>query len=224
MNSLLKVMKNDKTPILRNLIVLPLVLSPDFDEELARATENRVASLTHDITPDLLRTKPDPDVEIRQSQFETRALQVPPETAQKQINALNKVVGHVLDQVTHARDEWENEAHVRAAGAQTHNTADTHALMAAVGLGKNLKSVPVPPPAQQGEIFSLVLFVKVKPINVLQFQVVRDSPLAPVLPKPQASSRPISNQHLKFTLTTDKSISAIFLCIFSKQNEKYNET
>lgn len=32
MNTLLKVMKNDKTPLLRNLIVLPLVLSPDPDE------------------------------------------------------------------------------------------------------------------------------------------------------------------------------------------------
>lgn len=32
MNTLLKVMKNDKTPLLRNLIVLPLVLSPDADE------------------------------------------------------------------------------------------------------------------------------------------------------------------------------------------------
>ncbi len=95
MNTLLKVMKNDKTPTLRNLIVLPLVLSPDIDEELARATENRVGALTHDITPDLLRTKPDPDVEARQNQFEARAQQVPPETAQKQINALNKVLYRV---------------------------------------------------------------------------------------------------------------------------------
>lgn len=32
MNTLLKVMKNDKTPLLRNLVVLPLLLSPDPDE------------------------------------------------------------------------------------------------------------------------------------------------------------------------------------------------
>ena len=69
MNALLKVLKNDKTPLLRNLIVLPLVLSPDPDEDLAKMTENRVNALTYDITPDLLRTKPDPDVEIRQNQF-----------------------------------------------------------------------------------------------------------------------------------------------------------
>lgn len=56
----------------------------------------------------------------------------------------------MLDLVSHAREEWESEATVRAAGAQTCTTADTHALIAAVGLGKNLKAVPVPPPSQQG--------------------------------------------------------------------------
>lgn len=34
-NTFLKVLKNDKTPILRNLISLPIKLSPDRDEELA---------------------------------------------------------------------------------------------------------------------------------------------------------------------------------------------
>jgi len=150
MNAMLKIMKNDKTPLLRNLIVLPLLLSPDPDEELAKATQNRVGALTHDITPDLLRTKPDPDVEIRQNQFEQRAAQVPPETAQKQINALNKVVSHVLDQISHSRDEWENEATVREAAAVTCKIADTHALIASVGLGRNLKHGSGPPPSQTG--------------------------------------------------------------------------
>ena len=63
---------------------------------------------------------------------------------------MNIVVGHVLDQVTHAREEWDSEANVRAAGAQTCTTADTHALIAAVGLGKNLKSLPPAAPTQQG--------------------------------------------------------------------------
>ncbi|EFX67810.1 mediator of RNA polymerase II transcription subunit 8-like [Daphnia pulex] len=150
MNTLLKVMKNDKTPLLRNLIVLPLVLSPDPDEELKQATEGRVVAFSHDITPDMLRTKPDPDVEQRQNQFEQRALQVPPETAQKQINAMNKVVNHVLEQITHSREDWENEATVRANAAHTCIIADTHALIAAVGLGKNLKTLPTAAPTQPG--------------------------------------------------------------------------
>jgi len=150
MNAILKVMKNDKTPLLRNQIVLPLLLSPDPDEELAKTTQNRVSALTYDITPDLLRTKPDPDVEIRQNQFEQRATQVPQETAQKQINALNKVVSHVLDQISHSREEWENEATVREAAAITCKTSDTHSLIASVGLGRNLKHGPISVPSQSG--------------------------------------------------------------------------
>ena len=132
-------------------------------------------AFSHDITPDMLRTKPDPDVEQRQNQFEQRAsqvrltskemvtpnvkkklfLQVPPETAQKQINAMNKVVNHVLEQITHSREDWENEATVRANAAHTCIIADTHALIAAVGLGKNLKTLPTVAPAQPGELIML---------------------------------------------------------------------
>lgn len=72
---------------------------------------------------------------------------MPPETSQKQINAMNKVINHVLDQIGHSREDWENEATVRAAAAQTCSIPDTQALIAAVGLGKNLKvqHQPLPP-------------------------------------------------------------------------------
>ena len=39
MNTLLKIMKNDKTPALRNLICLPLMLCPDIDEGMYRPAE-----------------------------------------------------------------------------------------------------------------------------------------------------------------------------------------
>ena len=39
-------------------------------------TEGRIQCLNHELTPDLLRTKPDPDVEQRTNQFEQRAMQV----------------------------------------------------------------------------------------------------------------------------------------------------
>lgn len=38
-----------------------------------------------------------------------------------------------------AREEWESEAGARATQAQTSSAADTHALVAAVGMGKGLK-------------------------------------------------------------------------------------
>ena len=43
MNSLLKQMKHEKTPTLRKYITLPLLLSPDRDEELLKLTEHRSA-------------------------------------------------------------------------------------------------------------------------------------------------------------------------------------
>ncbi|RXG59582.1 Mediator of RNA polymerase II transcription subunit 8-B [Armadillidium vulgare] len=39
--SLLKILKNEKTPLLRNYLTLPLQLNADPDEQLLRATEQR---------------------------------------------------------------------------------------------------------------------------------------------------------------------------------------
>lgn len=72
----------DKTPPLRNLTVLPLMLSPERDEELLRITENRVPAFTHDLVPDYLRTKPDPDVEQKMIHLELKAGNLTYETAQ----------------------------------------------------------------------------------------------------------------------------------------------
>lgn len=129
-------------------------------------------------------------------------LKVPPETAQKQINALNKVVNHVLEQITHSREDWENEATVRAAAAQTCVTADTHTLIAAVGLGKNLKTVPIAAPTQPGNIhISLPKFVKLYDC----FAKALDARRLVLLPgRLQVLSRLLSKQPVKCIHTTDK--------------------
>jgi len=49
------------------------------------------------------------------------------------------VISHVWDIANKAREEWESEAGSRTTQAQTSSTADTHALVAAVGMGKSLK-------------------------------------------------------------------------------------
>lgn len=59
----MKYLSYEKLPQLRNYSVLPLMLNPERDEELARITENRVPALSHDIVPDFLRTKTEPEVE-----------------------------------------------------------------------------------------------------------------------------------------------------------------
>lgn len=58
---------------------------------------------------------------------------------QKQLTQYTKVIGHVWDIANKAREEWESEAGARATQAQTSSAADTHALLAAVGMGKGLK-------------------------------------------------------------------------------------
>ncbi|KAI4477758.1 hypothetical protein M0804_012586 [Polistes exclamans] len=63
---------------------------------------------------------------------------------QKQVTQYTKVISHVWDIANKAREEWESEAGSRATQAQTSSAADTHALVAAVGMGKGLKSDSVP--------------------------------------------------------------------------------
>jgi mediator of RNA polymerase II transcription subunit 8 len=75
-------LSHDKTPPLRNLTVLPLLLSPDRDEELVRLTEGRVSTFSHDLVPDYLRTKPEPDVERQMIQMEHKATNLAYESAQ----------------------------------------------------------------------------------------------------------------------------------------------
>ena len=51
-------MRHEKTPVLKKYITLPLILSPERDEELLKLTEHRVATFSHDLIPNYLRTRP----------------------------------------------------------------------------------------------------------------------------------------------------------------------
>ena len=82
LNNLLRVLKNEKTPLLRNRVTLPLLLSPERDEELARLTEGRVPAFAHDLVPHYLRTKHDPMVEERLQMVESKAASVSADAAQ----------------------------------------------------------------------------------------------------------------------------------------------
>lgn len=54
----------------------------------------------------------------------------------KQVAQFNKILTHVFDMVTKARDEWDVEASSRPGIQQTSSLSDTHALLTAIGLGK----------------------------------------------------------------------------------------
>ena len=82
LTALTKVLTHEKCPALRNLAVLPIHLSPERDTELLRITEQRVPQFSHDLAPDYLRTKLEPDVEQRMTQLEIKAANMTYEMAQ----------------------------------------------------------------------------------------------------------------------------------------------
>ncbi|GLV36325.1 Mediator complex subunit 8 [Carabus blaptoides fortunei] len=139
LTSLSKTLSHDKSPLLRNLTVLPLLLSPERDDNLAQQTEGRVTTFAHDLVPDYLRTKLEPMAETKMLQLEHKAASLSYETATKQVAAYQKVVSHVWDLVNKAREEWEVESSARGGNQQNSSVADTHLLVAAVGMGKGLK-------------------------------------------------------------------------------------
>jgi mediator of RNA polymerase II transcription subunit 8 len=127
------------TPPIARLTVLPLHLSPDVDENLVQLTEGRLPVFSAECVPDYLRTKPDPTMESRMNLHEAKANALAHETAAKQVAQFSKIVSHVHDLISKARDEWEIESMNRNLQTPTFNQADTHQLVKAVGMGTNLK-------------------------------------------------------------------------------------
>uniref|UniRef100_S4RXP2 Mediator of RNA polymerase II transcription subunit 8 n=1 Tax=Petromyzon marinus TaxID=7757 RepID=S4RXP2_PETMA len=151
LNSLNKLLRNDKTPCLRGQIIMPLLLSPDRDDELMKMTEGRVPVFSHDVVPDHLRTKPDPAVEEQEKQMSLEAARLTPDMAQKHMASMNKMCNSLLDRLNSTRDDRDGDSSTLRHSKHTFNPADTNALVAAVGFGKGL-SRPGRPPSQGGTV------------------------------------------------------------------------
>ncbi|XP_070564120.1 mediator of RNA polymerase II transcription subunit 8-like [Ptychodera flava] len=148
-NTLNKVLKSDKIPSLRNFILLPLVLAPERDEDLEKMTEGRVPAFNHEVVPNYLRTKPEPEIEEKEQQLVSSASQLTPEMVQQQITSLNKLSTNLIEMINSARDDWDIESTgSRAVMPTTASQADTNALVAAVSFGAGLKQHRPPQPQQ----------------------------------------------------------------------------
>lgn len=152
LTSLKQLLKGDKMPPLRNYVLFPILLSQDADPHLEKLTEGRVVSCNHDLVPDYLRTKPEPEVEEKIQLLTTKASNVSSETNQKQLNSLNKITSNLLDIINSAKDEWENDANQKGAQPQTSLQQDTTSLVGAITKGLRLRrpdtSMQQPPPGQ----------------------------------------------------------------------------
>ncbi|XP_031174299.1 mediator of RNA polymerase II transcription subunit 8 isoform X2 [Sander lucioperca] len=150
LNTINKLLKNEKTPSFRNQVIIPLLLSPDRDEDLAKLTEQRVPVFSHEIVPDYLRTKPDPEVEEQEKQLSAEAARIGPEVAQKQIQTLNKLCSNLLEKLNNPRDDRDAESAAIRQNKPSFNPADTNALVGAVAFGKGLSKCRPPGPVAPG--------------------------------------------------------------------------
>lgn len=66
-----------------------------------------------------------------------------PDTATKQVAQFTKVISHVFEMINKAREEDIESS--RSGIQQTNSLSDTHALVAAVGMGKGLMGMGVGP-------------------------------------------------------------------------------
>lgn len=119
--------------------MLPLHLSPDVDDHLVQLTEGRLPIFSAECVPDYLRTKPDPAMESRMNLHEAKANALTNEAAAKQVAQYTKIVSHVYDLISKAREDWEIDSMNRNVQLPTFSQADTQTLVKAVGMGTNLK-------------------------------------------------------------------------------------
>ena len=137
-NNMMKVIKSDRTPSYKNRIVLPLLLSPDHDEELFKLTEGRVPMFNHDMCPDYLRTKPIPEIEANEKKTADKMAKIAPESVNKLILSSNKIVNKLLDTIKSQRENWANDAlQTHTPIGQTFTQQDTNAIIAALN-GKGI--------------------------------------------------------------------------------------
>jgi len=139
-----RLLKSEKMPLLRNHALFPILLSPDRDPQLEKLTEGRVLAFNHEVVPDYLRTKPEPEVEEKTQLLIVKASSITPEMAQKQLTMLNKITSNILDLIDASSDVGDRDSGKNTV-PQTSNPSDTNILLAAVTKGKNLRR----PDAQQ---------------------------------------------------------------------------
>lgn len=137
-NTLMRFTRENRSQFIENRVVLPLLLSPDRDEELAKLTEGRVQLVNHEMVPDYLRTKPDPEIEEFEKNLQIKASTITPDAAVKQINAMNKLVDNTINTIRANSARADSEMSRQSVKPSFHNN-DTNELIMAISNGKSLR-------------------------------------------------------------------------------------
>lgn len=150
-NLVLRYLKQDSVPNLRNRVLFPIYLNPERDEELVQLTEGRVQSVNHDMVPNYLRTCPEPEIESKEQLILLRASSMTPDQGVKSIATTNSVVDKMSELVKRWKEEMESETGSgRIVYPPTHKVQDTQMIIGAicngVGLRPDSKSIIGPGP------------------------------------------------------------------------------
>lgn len=141
-NTLTKLLKNEKTPFFRNLVLLPLLVQQETDPDIQKASDGRIQAFNHEVVPDYLRTKYDPEIEESEQKLETMAASIPPDQAQRQKETLNELANNLIAVIDSAREDWEGEQSAASRSSTTVNP-DINTLVSAVTFGKGLKPAKI---------------------------------------------------------------------------------
>ncbi|WKX92900.1 hypothetical protein Q1695_010713 [Nippostrongylus brasiliensis] len=125
----------DHGALLRSHVLVPQRLQLEPDQQLQALTSYRVHSWNHDVVPDYLRTKLNPDMESEEMMLEQDRNQKGQDVISKQITHLNKYVDLLL-QSLHSSDRTHSE---NMAEKLTFSKDETARLVRATMVGEGLK-------------------------------------------------------------------------------------
>ena len=136
-NTLMRFARENRSQFIENRVVLPLLLTPDRDEELAKLTENRVFMVNHEMVPGYLRTKPDPEIEEFEKSLQAKASTISPDVAVKQINQANKLVDNLINTIRANSTRADTEL-ARQYMRPSFENVETNSLIMAISTGRGL--------------------------------------------------------------------------------------
>lgn len=136
-NTLMRYTRANKSQFIENRAVLPILLSPERDEELVKLTENRVLVVNHQMVPDYLRTKPDPEIEAAEKNLQLSCSKITSENAVKQENAMNKLVKSTIEII---KERYRNaDIEMSRQLKPSYNQNETTELLLATSSGRGLR-------------------------------------------------------------------------------------
>lgn len=141
-NTLMRYTREHRSNFIENRAVLPLLLTPERDEELAKLTEGRVQVVNHEMVPDYLRTKPDPEIEELEKALQLKANTISSDAAIKLINAMNKLIDNTINSIKTNSARADNEMSRQANMKPSFNNIETNELILAINNGKGLRMGP----------------------------------------------------------------------------------